>query len=95
MNGLRYIRAVLRWLLAALAVVLLVTGLGITEYQLMGSLTFGWLGKALSHQLHTSPWLWVSFLVLLVLHIGLGYLGRLGKKRAGPDSIGEGDGVEE
>jgi hypothetical protein len=82
MVGMRYIRVVIRWLLAALAVVLLVTGLGITHYQVVESLTFGWLGKALSHQVHTSPWLWVSFLVLFILHIVLGYIGRVGKKRA-------------
>ncbi len=79
MTGLRYVRGILHWLLAAMAVVLLITGLGITEYQIIEYLTFGWLGKALSHQIHTSPWLWVSFLVVLALHVSFIYIGRGGK----------------
>ena len=82
MTGLRIVSSILRWLLAAVALALLVTGLGITEYQVVESLTFGWLGKALSHQLHTSPWLWVSFLVLLILHIVLPYIRRAGRNRS-------------
>jgi hypothetical protein len=78
-NIWRTVRLWLRWLLAAGSAILVITGLGITEYQIMESATFGWLGKALAHRLHTSPWLWLTFLILLVLHI---VLGRLTKRRS-------------
>ncbi len=58
-------------MLAAIAVVLLITGLGITEYGIVESLSFGLLTKSLAHKIHTAPALWISFLVLLVLHIFL------------------------
>lgn len=55
--------------LLVLAVAVVVTGLGITEYQSVERLSFGLLGKALAFQLHL--WLWVPFVVVLVLHIVL------------------------
>ena len=57
------------WLLLALAILLVVTGLGITEYQAVTAATFGLLGKALSFQLHGL--LWIPFIVVLALHLGL------------------------
>ena len=60
----------MHWLLATGVVIFLVSGFGITEYQIVESLTFGWLTKNLAHQIHTSPALWISLLVLLCLHVG-------------------------
>ena len=71
------------WLLLVLTVLVVVTGLGITEYQTVETLTFGLLGKALAFKLHL--WLWVPFLVLLALHVLL--TSRFAKRRpTGPGS---------
>jgi Ni,Fe-hydrogenase I cytochrome b subunit len=69
MSGRRLTKIILHWLLAAVAVVLLITGLGITEYRIVESISFGLLTKNLAHKIHTAPALWISFLVLLALHI--------------------------
>lgn len=58
---------VVRWLLAIVAIMLIITGLGITEFRIVGMLTLGLLGKALSFKLHT--YLWILFTVLLAFHI--------------------------
>jgi len=67
---LKTIKTVMHWLLAIVIVLLLVTGFGITEYNIVEDLTFGLLTKNLAHQIHTSPALWISLLVLLCLHVG-------------------------
>jgi len=77
MSGQRLSKSIIHWLLAAVAVVLLITGLGITEYGIVEYLSFGLLTKGLAHKIHTAPGLWVSFLVLLVLHIFLPFIGRV------------------
>jgi cytochrome b subunit of formate dehydrogenase len=64
------------WLLLVLALLLVVTGLGITEYRTVEAVTFGLLGKALSFQLHSL--LWIAFLVVLATHLLLSC--RAGKK---------------
>ena len=76
MSGLRLSKSIIHWLLAAVIVVLLITGLGITEYGIVESLSFGLLGKALAQKIHTAPALWISLLVLLLLHIFLPFIGR-------------------
>jgi thiosulfate reductase cytochrome b subunit len=63
----RTLLKVVHWSLLVLAVLVVVTGLGITEYRTVEVLTFGLLGKALAFKLHL--WLWAPFLVLLVLHV--------------------------
>jgi thiosulfate reductase cytochrome b subunit len=55
------------WLLLAFALLLVITGLGITDWQVVEPATFGLLGKALSFQLHSV--LWVPFLAILIAHI--------------------------
>ncbi len=69
MSWQRLSKRIIHWLLLALAVVLLITGLGITEYGIVERLSFGLLTKNLAHKIHTAPGLWISFLVLLALHI--------------------------
>ena len=71
MNWKRLGKRVLHWLLAAEAVILLITGLGITKYEIVETITFGLLTKNLSHKIHNADGLWISFLVLLALHIFL------------------------
>jgi len=63
----RLAKVIVHWLLLALVVLYFVTGLGITEYRTVESLTFGLLTKTLSFKAHNI--LWIPFLVLLVLHI--------------------------
>ena len=66
------------WTLLALALLLVLTGLGITEFRVVEPLTLGLLGKSLSFQLHSL--LWIPFLAVLVLHMvlscGIGLSGR-------------------
>ncbi len=76
MNRLRLVRRIIQWLLLAVAVVLLISGLGITYYGAVETISFGLLTKSLSHQIHTAPGLWIFFVVLLALHIALPFIGR-------------------
>jgi len=63
------LRRAVGWLLLALALLLVVTGLGITEFRIMEAVTLGILGKALSFQLHSL--LWIPFLFVLAAHLAL------------------------
>ena len=66
-----------RWILLALTIVFLITGLGITQYQLIEKATGGVLTKAVSFQIHNSIYLLIAFLVFLILHIFLAiYIAR-------------------
>ena len=67
------------WLLFALALLLILTGLGITEYRTIGAVTFGLLPKNLAFQLHSL--LWIPFLAVLVAHLALSC--RLGRRGTG------------
>ena len=82
----RTLLKVVHWSLFALTVLVVVTGLGITEYQTVEALTFGLLGKALAFKLHL--WVWIPFLVLLALHVSLTSktVRRLTRKRDGDSS---------
>jgi len=80
MSWLRLSKSIVHWLLVAGIVVLLITGLGITEHRIVGDLSFGLLSKALAHKIHTMPAFWISLLVLLLLHIFLPFIGRRRKK---------------
>lgn len=76
MTRLSLARKIIQWLLLAAAVLLLITGLGITEYRIVETISFGLLTKSLSHQIHNAPGLWIFFVVLLALHIILPFIGR-------------------
>ncbi len=75
-DRLRLVRKIIQWLLLAVAVVLLITGLGITYYQIVETISFGLLTKNLSQHIHTAPGLWIFFVVLLAAHISLSLIGR-------------------
>jgi thiosulfate reductase cytochrome b subunit len=62
-------RRLVSWTLLALALLLILTGLGITEFRTVDPLTFGLLGKALAFQLHSL--LWIPFIIVLFLHLAL------------------------
>jgi thiosulfate reductase cytochrome b subunit len=57
-------------------ILMLLSGLGITEYRIMEKISFGVLGKATSFQVHNG--LWLLFTVLLVAHIYLSFIKRKG-----------------
>ncbi len=66
------------WLLFGISVLLVLTGLGITRYEIITPLTLGILDKAVSYKLHVL--LWGPFLILLILHT-TGYMRVQGKNR--------------
>jgi cytochrome b subunit of formate dehydrogenase len=60
-------KRVIHWLLLIVTFVYLLSGLGITQYQIMESITFGLLSKSLSFNIHNN--LITPFVVLLILHV--------------------------
>ena len=61
------LRRAIGGLLLAFALLLIVTGLGITDWQIVEAVTFGLLTKALSFQLHNL--IWIPFLAILAVHM--------------------------
>jgi len=65
--NVRVASRVVHWALLVFALLTVVSGLGITEYQTVTELTFGLLNKATANRLHL--WTWIPFLALLVAHV--------------------------
>ncbi len=63
------LRKLVHWSLLGLAVVVVVSGLGITESRLVEAATFGLLHKANAFKLHLA--LWIPFVLLLIVHVVL------------------------
>jgi cytochrome b561 len=72
----------LHWLFLAVVVVQIVTGLGITEFRTVGTLTLGLLTKPVAFKIHSA--LWIPFLVLLAGHIGLALADRNSRRKGSP-----------
>jgi dolichol kinase len=70
----KLIKKVIPWLLLLVMVLYVITGLGITQFRTVETLTFGLLSKNLSFRLHDN--LLIPFLILLILHICLPYILR-------------------
>jgi cytochrome b subunit of formate dehydrogenase len=68
------IKKVIPWALLLVMVLYLITGLGITEFKTVETLTFGLLSKNLSFRIHDN--LLIPFLILLFIHICLPYILR-------------------
>ncbi len=66
---MRVVAKLVHWSLLVLAFLTVVSGLGITEFRTVESLTFGVFNKAVAFQLHL--WIWIPFLVFLVTHLVL------------------------
>jgi hypothetical protein len=64
------IRRAVAWCLLVTILFYMLTGFGITYWNIVSPLTFGLLGKALSFRIHDV--LWAPFLLLLVVHVTLG-----------------------
>jgi len=67
MTNQRLMKGTIHWLLTVLVIIYLIAGLGITEYRIVESLTFGLLTKSLVHKIHIN--LEIPFIILLVFHI--------------------------
>ena len=63
------VRRTIYWLLTVVVIIYLITGFGITEYRIVGPLTFGLLTKNLAHIIHMN--LEIPFIILVVLHLWL------------------------
>jgi hypothetical protein len=66
-NWSKLVKMAVHWSLFVVTLLYLVTGLGITQYQLVESLTLGLLTKNVAFRVHDS--LLIPFIVLLVLHV--------------------------
>lgn len=63
----RQLMKLAHWSLLALTVLVVISGLGITQYQVISAVTFGLLSKALAFKLHL--WLWIPFVVAFIAHV--------------------------
>ena len=70
---------VIQWLLLAVTLIYVVTGLGITQFRIIEPATFGLLNKNVSFAIHDN--LLVPFIVLLVLHVTLKPVKQIYRKR--------------
>jgi len=75
---IRQLRKLTHWLLSIATVIYFVTGLGITQFRVIQTITFGLLTKNLAFQIHNA--LLIPFIILLSLHILLPQLVRLLRK---------------
>lgn len=66
---IRKIKKIVQYLLLAIIILMILTGLGITQPGIIGSLTFGILEKMPSFRLHY--FLWGPFVIILIVHVYL------------------------
>jgi hypothetical protein len=78
MDTLRLSRLLIHVLLLIVIILILLTGFGITNYQIVEPLTMGALPKLTAFQLHTT--LIIPFLILLGAHFVLLFVRRFQKK---------------
>lgn len=69
------VKTIIDWFLLVLTIGYLLTGLGITQYRIIESLTGGLLSKNLSFNIHEN--LLVPFLIFLTLHLLFGPVTRI------------------
>lgn len=67
--NIRDFKRIVQYVLLALSVLMVLTGLGITEPGIIGPLTLGALGKLPSYRLHF--FFWGPFVIVLIIHIYL------------------------
>lgn len=60
-------RLIVHYGLLLIIILYVLTGLGITRYQIIGPLTFGWLTKPLSFKIHDG--LLIPMIIFLLLHL--------------------------
>ena len=74
MNLLRILKTLIHALLTIVSILFIITGFGISNYQIIDPLTGGTISKLTSFQIHSN--LILPFIVLLIAHIGF----TIGKK---------------
>jgi hypothetical protein len=74
MNIIPTVQTLAHVLLAIVSILFIITGFGISNYQMVESLTGGAVSKLASFQIHSN--LIIPFIVLLIAHIGF----TIGKK---------------
>jgi len=67
MKIFKIVKITIHVLLTVFIVLYIITGFGITEYQIIQSITFNIFSKPTSHMVHNN--LIIPFLALLILHI--------------------------
>lgn len=70
----RTVKKWVSWLLLVVTILLLLSGFGITNPQIITPLTLGLLGKAISYRIHIA--LWGPFVILLLAHVYLNAIPR-------------------
>jgi len=68
-------RAAIRYLLLVLTLIYLISGLGITQYQIIEPLTLGVLTRNMAFRIH--DFLLAPFVVLLLVHVLFGPITRV------------------
>lgn len=69
MNILQIIKTLTHVLLTIVIIIFIVTGFGISNYQIIESLTGGTLSKPISFQIHSN--LIIPLIILLIFHISI------------------------
>lgn len=73
------------WLLLTVAALMIISGYGVTQYQVVEKMTFGFLSKSLAFKMHSL--LGNFFIVLLAAHICLIYRRRRKRSRRSSSQI--------
>jgi thiosulfate reductase cytochrome b subunit len=74
----RRIKRITQYILLILSMLMVLTGLGITEPGTIEIVTFGILGKSLAYRLHY--YLWGGFMIFLIIHVYLSLPRRSGSE---------------
>ena len=78
-QNIRAVGRICGWMTLALVLLTLLTGYGITQFRIVGPLTFGVLNKAAAQQLHGYTDL--PLVVLLLFHVGIALWWRRSSSR--------------
>ena len=79
MNTLKVIKTLTHALLTVVIIIFIITGFGISNYQIIESLTGGMLSKLASFQIHSN--LIIPLIILLILHIAFTVGKKLKKEK--------------
>jgi thiosulfate reductase cytochrome b subunit len=79
MNTFKVIKTLTHALLTGVILIFIITGFGISNYQIIESLTGGMLSKLASFQIHSN--LIVPLIILLILHIAFTVGKKLRKEK--------------
>lgn len=79
MNTFKVIKTLTHALLTVVILIFIITGFGISNYQIIESLTGGMLSKLASFQIHSN--LIIPMIILLILHIAFTVGKKLRKEK--------------